>query len=81
MANPILPVGACGDTAPTGDTHPVAYARGVLQAETDQLRHQRDELARTVEVLLAAIDGAEPWEIDTARHLAARALRHMKDHP
>ena len=76
------PVGACGDTAPTGDPlNAVAYARGVLQVEAETLRHQRDELLRTVEVMLSALDGGAQWEIDTARHLASRALNHLKDRP
>lgn len=74
-----VPVGASDHTAPTGDTHPVAYARGVLQVEADTLRYQRDELARTVEVLLSALEGAEQWEIDTAQNLARRALNFLKD--
>ena len=78
----IVPVGACGDTAPTGDPlNAVAYARGVLQVEAETLRHQRDELIRTVEVMLSALDGGAQWEIDTARHLASRALNHLKDRP
>ena len=83
MTSPDSPVGACGDTAPTGDPvlNTVAYARGVLQAEAETFRHQRDDLARIVEVLLSALDGAEEWEIDTARHLASRALNYLKDKP
>ena len=78
----IVPVGACGDAAPTGDpVNAVAYARGVLQVEAETLRHQRDELIRIVEVMLSALDGGAQWEIDTARHLASRALNHLKDRP
>lgn len=78
----IVPVGACGDAAPTGDPlNTVAYARGVLQVEAETLRHQRDELLRIVEVMLSALDGGAQWEIDTARHLASRALNHLKDRP
>ena len=78
----IVPVGACGDAAPTGDPlNAVAYARGVLQVEAETLRHQRDELIRIVEVMLSALDGGAQWEIDTARHLASRALNHLKDRP
>ena len=78
----IVPVGACGDAAPTGDPlNAVAYARGVLQVEAETLRHQRDELLRIVEVMLSALDGGAQWEIDTARHLASRALNHIKDRP
>lgn len=81
MTSPDVPVGACGDTAPTGDTlNAVAHARGVLQVETETLRREKDELLRTVEVLLAALDGGEEWEIDNARLLAARELNHIKDH-
>ena len=76
------PVGACGDAAPTGDPlNAVAYARGVLQVEAETLRHERDELIRIVEVMLSALDGGAEWEIDTARHLASRALNHLKDRP
>ena len=75
------PVGACGDAAPTGDLNAVAYARGVLQVEAETLRHERDELLRIVEVMLSALDGGAQWEIDTARHLASRALNHLKDRP
>ena len=76
------PVGACGDAAPTGDPlNAVAYARGVLAVEAETLRHQRDELLRIVEVMLSALDGGAQWEIDTARHLASRALNHLKDRP
>ena len=82
MSNPALPVGACGDAAPTGDpVNAVAYARGVLQVEAETLRHERDELIRIVEVMLSALDGGAQWEIDTARHLASRALNHLKDRP
>ena len=78
----IVPVGACGDAAPTGDpVNAVAYARGVLQVEAETLRHERDELLRIVEVMLSALDGGAEWEIDTARHLASRALNHIKDRP
>lgn len=78
----IVPVGACGDAAPTGDPlNAVAYARGVLQVEAETLRHERDELLRIVEVMLSALDGGAQWEIDTARHLASRALNHLKDRP
>lgn len=59
--------------------NPVAYALGVIQVEADTYRRQRDELARTVEVLLSALDGGAQWEIDTARHLASRAMAYMKD--
>ena len=76
------PVGACGDAAPTVDPlNAVAYARGVLQVEAETLRHQRDELLRIVEVMLSALDGGAQWEIDTARHLASRALNYLKDRP
>ena len=82
MTSPIVPVGACGDAAPTGDPlNAVAYARGVLQVEAETLRHERDELIRIVEVMLSALDGGAQWEIDTARHLASRALNHLKDRP
>ena len=78
----IVPVGACGDAAPTGDPlNAVAHARGVLQVETETLRREKDELLRTVEVMLSALDGGAQWEIDTARHLASRALNHLKDKP
>ena len=29
----------------------------------------------------SALDGGAQWEIDTARHLASRALNHLKDRP
>ena len=82
MTSPDVPVGACGDAAPTGDTlNAVTHARGVLQVETETLRREKDDLLRTVEVLLAALDGGEQWEIDNARLLAARELNHIKDRP
>ena len=82
VTSPDVPVGACGDAAPTGDTlNAVAHARGVLQVETETLRREKDELLRTVEVMLSALDGGAQWEIDTARHLASRALNHLKDKP
>ena len=82
MTSPDLPVGACGDAAPTGDPlNAVAYARGVLEEEAKEARRICDELRRTVEVLLAALDGGEAWEIDNARNLAARELNHLKDRP
>ena len=82
MTSVQYPVGACGDAAPTGDPlNVVAYARGVLQVEAETLRHERDELLRIVEVMLSALDGGAEWEIDTARHLASRALNHIKDRP
>ena len=80
MTSPDVPVGACGDAAPTGDPlNAVAYARGVLEEEAKEARRICDELRRTVEVLLAALDGGEEWEIDNARHLARRELNHIKD--
>ena len=82
VTSPDVPVGACGDAAPAGDTlNAVAHARGVLQVETETLRREKDELLRTVEVLLAALDGGEQWEIDNARMLARRELNHIKDRP
>lgn len=83
VTSPDLPVGACGDTAPTGDPqlNAVSYARAVLQVETETLHHERDELLRIVEVMLSALDGGAEWEIDTARHLASRALNYLKDRP
>ena len=79
MTSPDVPVGACGDAAPTGDTlNAVAYARGVLEEEAKEARRICDELLRTVEVLLAALDGGEEWEIDNARLLAARELNYLK---
>ena len=85
-----VPVGV-GGTAPTGD-HPdspqsrallnaVSHARGVLTAEVDTLRRRCGELTRTVEVLLAALDGGEEWAIDNARFLAQRELNYLKDRP
>ncbi|KAA0916435.1 hypothetical protein [Dietzia sp. ANT_WB102] len=81
MTPPNLPVGACGDAAPTGDVlSEVARARGVLQVEAETLRQERDELARTIEVMLSALAGGAQWEIDTARHLAGQALAYLKDY-
>lgn len=83
MTSPDSPVGACGDAAPTGDPvlNTVPYVRAFLGEQTKEAERQRDDLARIVEVLLAALDGAEAWEIDTARHLASRALNYLKDRP
>ena len=68
---------------PGGDPllNEVSYARGVLEEEAKEARRICDELRRTVEVLLAALDGGEEWEIDNARLLAARELNYLKDRP
>ena len=65
----------------TEETNPVDYARGVLQVEAETLRQERDELARTIEVILSALAGGSQWEIDTARHLARQSLTYLKDYP
>ena len=77
-----VPVGV-GSEAPTGDPllNAVSYARGVLQEEVKAAHRRCDELTRTVEVLLSALDGGEAWEIDNARLLARRELDHLKDRP
>ena len=81
-SSPIVPAGGCGDAPPAGDTlNAVAHARGVLQVETETLRRDKEELLRIVEVMLSALDGGAAWEIDTARHLASRALNYLKDQP
>ena len=82
MTSPNVSAGVCGDAAPADDPlNTIAYARGVLAVEAETLKHQRDELIRIVEVMLSALDGGAQWEIDTARHLASRALNHLKDRP
>lgn len=76
-----VPVGV-GGTAPTGDPatrFPAHYRNGHDAVQLETYRRRCDELIRTVEVLLSALDGGEEWEIDNARLLARRELDHIKD--
>ena len=73
---------ASDHTAPTGDhatRHPAHYRNGYNTAVINTLRREKDELRRTVEVLLAALQGGEQWEIDHATALAHRELHHLED--
>ena len=78
----IVPVGACGDAAPTGDPlNAVAYARGVLAVEADTYRRQRDQALAALDYLLAALDGGHQWEIDHAIHRGTLTATYLKDRP
>lgn len=72
MTSPDSPVGACGDTAPTGD--PVTHTRRILS--TDEYlytSHAHLEL-----VVLAYTTGRN---LDTALAAAKAHLDHYKDRP
>ena len=78
----IVPVGACGDAAPTGDPlNAVAYARGVLQVEADTLRHELRQAASEIENLVAAVASEESWKRAAAVHRAHLFLNYLKDRP
>ena len=83
MTFPRTPVGACGDTAPTGDPelNAVSYARAVLQVEADTYRRQRDQALAALDYLLAALDGGHQWEIDHAIHRGVIVANNLKDKP
>ena len=82
VTSPDVPVGACGDAAPAGDTlNAVAYARGVLQVETETLRHELRQAASEIENLVAAVASEESWKRAAAVHRAHLFLNHLKDHP
>lgn len=59
--------------------HPIAYARGVLQVQADNYRHQCDQALATLEYLVAALDGGHQWEIDHAIHGATLTLTNLKE--
>lgn len=83
MTSPDLPVGACGDAAPTGDPelNAVSYARAVLQVEAETYRRQRDQALAALDYLLAALDGGHQWEIDHAIHRGVLVANTLKDKP
>lgn len=63
------------------DSHPVAYARGVLQVEADTLRKQRDKAVDALEYLLAALDGGQQWDIDAAIQCGVIVANNLKERP
>lgn len=83
MTSPDLPVGACGDTAPTGDPqlNAVSYARGVLQVEAETLRYRLRQAASEIENLVVAVASEESWERAAAVHRAHLFLNYLKEHP
>ena len=72
VTSPDVPVGACGDAAPTGD--PVTTARNLLR--TDQYLY--DSHAHLELVVLAYMTGRN---LDTTLAAAKAHLDHYKDHP
>lgn len=73
---PDLPVGACGDTAPTGDLTRRDHA--IWRDEVVQWANKHSAVKVSLEVLLSALDGGDEWEIDTARRLAVRTLNDQE---
>ena len=51
------------------------------RADVETLRRQRDEIAATAELMVAALDGGNQWEIDQAITLTTHLLNqlHRKD--
>ena len=72
MTSPDVPVGACGDAAPTGD--PVTAARATLAAD----QYLYDSHAHLELVVLAYMTGRN---LDTTLAAAKAHLDHYKDHP
>ena len=69
------PVGACGDTAPTGD--PVTAARATLAA--DQYLYTSHA---HLELIVLAYRSGHHWQIDQAINAAGRHLdNYLKDRP
>lgn len=71
-----LPVGACGDAAPTGDL--ARRDHEIWRDEIVQWARKHSAVKVSLEVLLAALDGGDEWEIDTARRLAVRTLNDQE---
>ena len=71
-----LPVGACGDEAPTGDL--TRRDHETWRDEIVQWARKHSAVKVSLEVLLAALDGGDEWEIDTARRLAVRTLNDQE---
>ena len=71
-----LPVGACGDAAPTGDL--TRRDHETWRDEIVQWARKHSAVKMSLEVLLAALDGGDEWEIDTARRLAVRTLNDQE---
>ena len=71
-----LPVGACGDAAPTGDL--TRRDHEIWRDEIVQWARKHSAVKMSLEVLLAALDGGDEWEIDTARRLAVRTLNDQE---
>lgn len=69
-----IPVGACGDTAPTGDRTVSRHDHEVWRDEVVQWAHRFTAVKVSLEVLLSALEGGDEWEIATARRLAGRTL-------
>lgn len=72
MTSQRLPVGACGDAAPTGD--PVTAARATLAAD----QYLYDSHAHLELVVLAYMTGRN---LDTTLAAAKAHLDHYKDRP
>lgn len=62
-------------------SNPVAYARGVLEVQADTYRRQRDKTLDALEYLLAALDGAQQWDIDVAIQRGVIVANHLKERP
>ena len=74
MTSPDVPVGACGDAAPTGD--PVTAARATLAAD----QHLYTSHAH-LELVCRAYRSGHQWQLEQAVHAAERHLNHHKDRP
>ena len=72
MTSPDVPVGACGDAAPTGD--PVTAARRILSAD----QYLYDSHAHLEFVVLAYMTGRN---LDSTFAAAKAHLDHYKDRP
>lgn len=83
MTAALNPVGACGDTAPTGDpvTNTVSYVRAFLGEQTKEAERQRDLAVAALDYLLAALDGGQQWDIDHAIHRGVIVANNLKDRP
>lgn len=65
----------------TQDTNPVAYARGVLQVEAETARRDAARITDAAELLLAALDGGQHWEVDLAITRLVTTLNQTKERP
>ncbi len=63
----------------TEESNPVAYARGVLQAEVENCRHHITDARSAIEVLVAAVAGGREWEIDQAVASAVLVANRLEE--